>query len=81
MRSILIWGVMKKSLCNADKRGVLYEGPLLLSGDFNIWSDGRAEVVETSVAGMGLMPLEYEVDYRNRWFGQKLDHIEEFRRE
>jgi len=35
----------------------------------------RAEVVETIVEGLGLVPLEYEVDHRKRWFGRALDHI------
>jgi endonuclease/exonuclease/phosphatase (EEP) superfamily protein YafD len=52
-----------------------HDGPVLLSGDFNTWRGGRAEVVETIVESLGLMPLEYEVDHRKRWFGRALDHI------
>jgi len=52
-----------------------HDGPVLLSGDFNTWRGGRAEVVETIVEGLGLVPLEYEVDHRKRWFGRPLDHI------
>jgi endonuclease/exonuclease/phosphatase (EEP) superfamily protein YafD len=52
-----------------------HDGPVLLSGDFNTWGRRRAKVVETIVAGLGLVPLEYEVDYRKRWFGRALDHI------
>jgi len=52
-----------------------HDGPVLLSGDFNTWRGRRAEVVETIVEGLGLVPLEYEVDHRKRWFGRALDHI------
>jgi len=52
-----------------------HDGPVLLSGDFNTWRGGRTEVVETIVEGLGLVPLEYEVDHRKRWFGRALDHI------
>jgi endonuclease/exonuclease/phosphatase (EEP) superfamily protein YafD len=52
-----------------------HDGPVLLSGDFNTWRGRRAEVVETLVEGLGLVPLEYEVDHRKRWFGRALDHI------
>ena len=52
-----------------------HDGPVLLSGDFNTWRGGRAEVVETIVEDLGLVPLEYEVDHRKRWFGRALDHI------
>jgi len=52
-----------------------HDGPVLLSGDFNTWRGGRAEVVETIVESLGLVPLEYEVDHRKRWFGRALDHI------
>jgi len=52
-----------------------HDGPVLLSGDFNTWRGRRTEVVETVVEGLGLVPLEYEVDHRKRWFGRALDHI------
>lgn len=52
-----------------------HDGPVLLSGDFNTWRRRRAEVVETIVERLGLVPLQYEVDHRKRWFGRALDHI------
>jgi endonuclease/exonuclease/phosphatase (EEP) superfamily protein YafD len=52
-----------------------HDGPVLLSGDFNTWRGGRAKVVETIVEDLGLVPLQYDVDHRKRWFGRALDHI------
>jgi endonuclease/exonuclease/phosphatase (EEP) superfamily protein YafD len=66
---------MQKQLQQAATVIEHHEGPVLLSGDFNTWRNGRAEVVEAIVESLGLMALEYEVDYRKRWFGRTLDHI------
>jgi endonuclease/exonuclease/phosphatase (EEP) superfamily protein YafD len=66
---------MQKQLQQAAVVIEHHDGPVLLSGDFNTWRGRRAEVVEAIVEGLGLAPLQYEVDHRKRWFGHALDHI------
>jgi len=66
---------MQKQLRQAATVIEHHDGPVLFSGDFNTWRSRRAEVVETIVERLGLVPLEYEVDHRKRWFGRALDHI------
>jgi endonuclease/exonuclease/phosphatase (EEP) superfamily protein YafD len=52
-----------------------HEGPVLLSGDFNTWRDGRARMVDEDVESLGLARLEFSTDHRKRIFGRPLDHI------
>ncbi len=50
-------------------------GPLLLSGDFNTWSGRRSALLSSMATDLNLEVLDYDEDYRARFFGLPLDHI------
>jgi endonuclease/exonuclease/phosphatase (EEP) superfamily protein YafD len=50
-------------------------GPVIISGDFNTWSEARDQSVSTSLLNAGLHPVSYETDVRRRFFGHAVDHI------
>ncbi len=52
-----------------------HAGPVIFSGDFNTWSDGRMAALEAVAEQLSLMPLDYPDDRRTQVFGNVLDHI------
>jgi len=52
-----------------------HTGPILLSGDFNTWRRGRAEILNEMTDRLGLEMLDYDKDHRKRFLGNPLDHI------
>ncbi|WOJ98498.1 endonuclease/exonuclease/phosphatase family protein [Congregibacter brevis] len=52
-----------------------FHGAVLLSGDFNTWRRGRQNVLSDIVERLGLRPVVFENDYRERVFGRPLDHM------
>jgi endonuclease/exonuclease/phosphatase (EEP) superfamily protein YafD len=52
-----------------------HHGPVIFTGDFNTWRQGRVDLVELLVDRHGLMPVEFEADQRKRVFGKPLDHV------
>ncbi len=52
-----------------------HQGPIIFSGDFNTWSDGRHSIVQQVISSLGMTELVFEQDNRTRFFGQHLDHI------
>lgn len=52
-----------------------HSGPIILSGDFNTWRNGRTEVVEKLALELGLDPVSFDDDVRVKTFGKPLDHI------
>ncbi|MFK8040863.1 endonuclease/exonuclease/phosphatase family protein [Congregibacter sp.] len=52
-----------------------FHGAVLLSGDFNTWRQGRQNVLSDIVERLGLRPVVFENDYRQRVFGRPLDHM------
>jgi endonuclease/exonuclease/phosphatase (EEP) superfamily protein YafD len=59
----------------AESIVMAHSGPVLFSGDFNTWREGRAEVLRKVTARLGLNKLDYAEDHRKRIFGQPVDHI------
>jgi endonuclease/exonuclease/phosphatase (EEP) superfamily protein YafD len=61
----------------AQARAVIeeHDGPVVFSGDFNTWRSQRTKVLEEMLAELGLTALDFDVDYRKRFFGWALDHI------
>jgi endonuclease/exonuclease/phosphatase (EEP) superfamily protein YafD len=53
----------------------LHSGPVIVSGDFNTWSDERSMVVSDALTQLNLRPVEYTNDQRTRIFGQPVDHL------
>lgn len=52
-----------------------HQGPAILAGDFNTWSDSRQRLIDKVLAGHGLKPLVFLPDLRTTTFGRALDHI------
>jgi endonuclease/exonuclease/phosphatase (EEP) superfamily protein YafD len=52
-----------------------HRGPIILSGDFNTWREGRMETVTALADAYDLVPLQFTDDRRKQFFGRPLDHI------
>jgi|SRR5450631_296477 len=52
-----------------------HEGPILLAGDFNTWSDARDEVLAETAARLGMVELGLRDDKRAVFYGRHLDHV------
>ena len=52
-----------------------HDGPMIVAGDFNSWSDERMAEVETFVELLSLSELEYSVNNKTHIFGNAIDHV------
>lgn len=52
-----------------------HRGPIIFSGDFNTWNDGRQLVVTEMMAQLKLQPVVFAKDVRSRVLGAPLDHV------
>ena len=52
-----------------------HQGPIVLAGDFNTWSDKRMQIVETLAQRLSLSSLDYTSHNRTSVFGKALDHV------
>ncbi len=52
-----------------------HDGPIVLAGDFNTWSDERMLIVEELAYKLSLDSLEYTTHNRTLVFGNALDHV------
>lgn len=52
-----------------------HDGPLILAGDFNTWSEKRLRIVEGLVQRLGLASLDYTNHNRTSVFGNAIDHV------
>jgi endonuclease/exonuclease/phosphatase (EEP) superfamily protein YafD len=65
----------------SDQMDKLYEaikrhnGPMIVAGDFNSWSDDRMLIVNQLVERLGLSKLEYSVNNKTHVFGNAIDHV------
>ena len=53
----------------------LHDGPVILAGDFNTWSDGRMRIVMDLAERLSLESLDYTNHNRTSVFGNALDHV------
>ncbi|WP_158161764.1 endonuclease/exonuclease/phosphatase family protein [Grimontia hollisae] len=51
------------------------EGPLIVAGDLNTWSNERQSVVKTKLGTLGLLEARFQPDQRLRVFNHPLDHF------
>lgn len=68
-------GDFKRQLEAAVAIAELHEGPLILSGDFNTWSQRRMSRLMALAQKLGLETVDFDSDHRSRVFGHALDHI------
>lgn len=52
-----------------------HQGPIVLAGDFNNWSEGRTAVIEQLTEALSLKPLLFSQGKKTLFLGQPLDHI------
>jgi endonuclease/exonuclease/phosphatase (EEP) superfamily protein YafD len=52
-----------------------HDGPAILAGDFNTWSQQRHDLLHAVAARLGLISPEFAPDGRRRTFGLHLDHL------
>jgi endonuclease/exonuclease/phosphatase (EEP) superfamily protein YafD len=52
-----------------------HDGPVIVAGDLNTWSDARREVVDEVTRRMGLRPVVPPVDSRTRFLGRQVDYV------
>ena len=52
-----------------------HEGPLIVAGDFNTWSDDRMAEVMQLLDKLSLSSLEYPVNNKTHVFGNAIDHV------
>ena len=54
---------------------VRHNGPIILAGDFNNWSDERTQIVIDMMGRLSLKQLPYENHNRTLVFGSAIDHV------
>jgi len=52
-----------------------HDGPIILAGDFNSWSDKRQRIVQRMIDELALRSLSYDSHNRTRVFGREIDHV------
>lgn len=52
-----------------------HDGPLVLAGDFNTWSNARMKIVSQLATEHGLQPVSFENARPTNGLGHQLDHI------
>jgi endonuclease/exonuclease/phosphatase (EEP) superfamily protein YafD len=61
-----------EKLYNAIKH---HDGPMIVAGDFNSWSDDRMAEVDQLINKLALYKLEYPVNNKTHVFGNAIDHV------
>ncbi|OAJ95445.1 endonuclease/exonuclease/phosphatase family protein [Vibrio bivalvicida] len=53
-----------------------HQGPIIVAGDFNSWSEERFSVMLKALASLGLQEVSYQPDHRTQFVtGLPLDHV------
>jgi endonuclease/exonuclease/phosphatase (EEP) superfamily protein YafD len=52
-----------------------HDGPMIVAGDFNSWSDGRMAEVMQLIDKLSLSSLDYDVNNKTHVFGNAIDHV------
>lgn len=52
-----------------------YQGPVIVAGDFNTWSDKRRLLLQNALARYQFQEASYQPDERTRVAGLPLDHL------
>jgi endonuclease/exonuclease/phosphatase (EEP) superfamily protein YafD len=68
-------GAVQQQLDDAMLYVDAHQGPVVISGDMNTWSDGREELVTEELKNRGFESVIFSRDERTRIFGHVIDHI------
>ncbi len=52
-----------------------HQGPMIVAGDFNSWSDERMAQVMAMVNKLSLSKLDYRINNKTHRFGKAIDHV------
>ncbi len=52
-----------------------HDGPVIVAGDFNTWSDKRESLVRSKMSELGMVEVAFEPDNRVRFFDHTVDGI------
>ena len=52
-----------------------HQGPIIVAGDLNTWSERRQRLVDEFMREHGLEPVVFTPDLRTTVFGRALDHV------
>ena len=52
-----------------------HDGPMIIAGDFNTWSQKRMRIINEMSSNLGLAAVEYDNDHRLTVFGNPVDHV------
>jgi len=52
-----------------------HDGPIVLGGDLNTWTDSRAQVVREIAGRLGLVEATHAEDGRTLFLGNQVDHV------
>jgi endonuclease/exonuclease/phosphatase (EEP) superfamily protein YafD len=52
-----------------------HNGPILVAGDFNTWSDERERLIVETFTRLGMVEVRFSKDERSLFIGKHLDHI------
>lgn len=52
-----------------------HDGPMIITGDFNTWSQKRMNIINGMTTRLGLSAVEYDNDHRLTVFGNPVDHV------
>ena len=66
---------LQAQLAAAKAIMVEHEGPLILAGDFNTWSEARLNVLQQQTKALGMLPVTFEGQQPAYHIGQVVDHI------
>ncbi len=52
-----------------------HQGPVIVAGDFNSWSDARKEIINNMATDLSLKAVTYKSKNRVTIFGNEIDHV------
>ncbi len=68
-------GPFKRTLQNAADLLARFDGPVIVAGDFNVWSQKRHHELLLTAQKLGLQEITFTPDLRTRYFRRTVDYI------
>ncbi|MBL4830148.1 MAG: endonuclease/exonuclease/phosphatase family protein [Aliivibrio sp.] len=67
----------QKQLMQLSQILVKHQGPMIVAGDFNSWSESRLQQLKSKMSLLGLIDVQFTPDYRRRFVlnNMALDHV------
>lgn len=65
----------KRQIDQLFQMAIKHDGPVIIAGDFNTWSQARMSVLEHHATSARLSSLDYSNHIRTHVFGKALDHV------